>query len=209
MAGFGDVNSYRPIPVGVCTNATTSHGYSLLTSLDYNIYAFLTGCSDISCSQCNNAITLSLDVCAPDAKNTSYSYLLTGEQCWLAQTNPATITTGSVSMIFTNDTEVCLNSTNFDVVNFGILTSNNPVCVPVGNNGYAVLLTYNSNGTYSGGVQCNLNCSLCNDAFWSLPVDTCEVGSQAGTSFGVVTTSNLWTCYAPPVTMYLAHVFDP
>ena len=213
MSGFSDLNVYRPIPVGVCSNASSYHGYSLLTSLDYNIYAFLSGCSDSSCSQCFSALTLSLDVCAPDPMNSSYSYLLTNKQCWLAQTNPATIPSGSVSLVFAADTNVCLNSTNFDVINFGTILSGNSVCLTIGygyhNNGNNALLSYANNGTYSGGLLCNTGCTSCNISFWNLPPDTCEEGSVAETSFGVLTTANMWTCYAPPVTMYLAHVFDP
>ena len=213
MASSGDVNVINTISVGVCSNSSSYGGYTILIKLNYNIYAFITDCSDSSCSQCLDAFTLSINVCAPDPANSSYSYLLSNLTCWLAQTNPASITTGSVSMVYIPDSNNCYYSDLAGIVNFGSIEGGNSICIPMNIELFqflgSALLRYFINGTYSGGLYCNADCSSCNNTFWNLPPGTCEEGSQAGTGISVTSTSYLWTCYTPPMTMYLAHVFDP
>ena len=202
----GVQNSYRPIPVGVCSNVTFGT-YSLLTSQDYNIYALLYNCDDATCSQCAGDLLLSQDVCAPDPYNSSYGFLLTNNRCFLAQTNPATISSTSVSLIVANDTPSCFNSTHFDVLTFGTPLPLQINCLQFSYGLYSSLY-YATNGSYSAGYGCAAGCTGCQQYFYGVLPNTCNTQS-ATSSVAVATTTNLYTCYTPPVTMYLSWTSDP
>ena len=207
MINPGSVNNYRPVVLSQCTPFFNG-SYTLLTQTGLDSYALLWNCTDTSCSQCTSQLTIALGVCTSDPYNGSYSFLLTDDNCFLAETNPETIPSTSVSMIFFGDTNSCTNSSFFDVVTYGSVSST-PVCVPSAFGSY-IWLRQAGLGNYSGGHWCNQGCTYCNQTFTNVAMGSCFLDTVfANMSFSLTLTSSLTSCYEMPYTMYLSHINDP
>ena len=203
----GSTNSYRPILIGQCTNVYFGT-YTLLTAISIDSYALLWNCTDATCSQCSNALTLATDVCAPDELNIGYSFSLSPTRCFGSLTNKANISSTSITVVFANNTQDCANFTHVDLITFGTPTVGTPLCLQYTNSSYAQL-TLNANGTFTGGVWCNTGCSLCNQTFYGLAQNSCMAGSLGVSSVIILPTSALLTCYSSPQTYYLSFLNDP
>ena len=204
VASPGQGNSYRPIVLNQCTNLF-ANVYALLITTGYNSYDLLYGCSDASCSQCPSQLTIAEDICTPDPNNSTYSFILSNSHCLNGETNPATIPSTSVSLIFNSNSTVCQNVPHVDTLTFGSVTSTR-TCMPFAYGFYAWMQSNGKN--YNGGVWCNSSCGACNQTFTNVPLATCTIGSLYNTSFIVQLTSALSTCYTMPTYMYLSHVND-
>ena len=203
MSEIGDTNSFRPVVLGVCQQVFFG-SYNLLTSTGYNSYALQWNCSDSTCSVCSPPLTIALGVCSNTVFGGNRSFLLTQTRCQGALTNPASAATTSVTLLWRNGTQSCINASNANVVTFGTIGSI-MTCLPFSFRSYAGLVL-NNDGSYSGGLFCNAGCTSCQQPLTSIQLNHCIANSSVNSSTNIQLTSTLNTCYTPPLELYLSHV---
>ena len=198
LSQSGEYNSFRPLTVGVCTDAYFG-SYSLLTAASgVNNYLLNFGCSDATCLSCRVAVNMTTGVCASQRRGTT-SYVLTTTRCQGALTNPTAAPANSITLLWRNNTLSCINATLADVITFGVVGASLN-CLPFANGWYAGLMQ-NIDGTYSGGVYCESTCTSCQQTLSSLALNACLPNVTANSSTDIQPTSSLTTCYvAPPTT---------
>ena len=203
---FGDTNAFRPMTVGLCTNAYFGT-YSLVTSIGNNIYGLQFNCTDATCSVCNPPIFANLGVCVSYASlGTNFSFVITNSRCQAALTPPSIVPSNSVSVLWRNNTLSCINASYADVLTFGAVNTS-LLCIPY-ENGYYAGLQLNANGTYSGGLWCSAGCTNCAQTISSLALNTCAANGTSGASVNVQLTSTISTCYVTPPVVFLSVLND-
>ena len=201
LSAPGEANSFRPLTVGVCSNPFVT-SYTLVMPTGYNSYTIQVNCTDSTCTQCSPPVTVALNVC--NAPSPYFSYVLTSSRCQGAVTNPALASNTSITVLWRNNTLSCINATHANVQTFGTVSAS-LICLPFAYGTYAGL-KLNSNGTYSGGVWCNLGCTSCTQPIYGLSLNSCLSNSVTNASINIQYTSTLNTCYVPPQTVFLSYL---
>ena len=203
---MGESNSLRPATSGVCTSPFAG-SFFMLTSLGGGVYTLNFNCTDITCTSCFPAFNVTLGLCIPDPTSSNHSFYLSASPCVGALTNPAVPSLTSLSVVWSNNSASCSTPTHGEVVTYGSV-STSVVCVPYLYNTSYTWVQQLANGNYSGGLFCNAGCTGCNITYTNVALRTCNSNAATGSSFSIVPTGRLPTCYTMPTTLFLSHVHE-
>ena len=193
MSSAGLSNSFRPLVVDQCSNAFPGF-YSLLTSVSASNFSLQFNCSDRSCSVCNPPVFMGLGTCTADTFNSSHSTVLSSNVCQGALSNFGSVSSSSISLVWSNGSTTCTNGTQTEIMTFGSV-SGQATCQSF-SFFYASIQV--SGGVYSGSLWCQAGCTNCQQTFGGVSLGGCVSNSTAGTSVSVVKTTGLTSCSAQP-----------
>ena len=202
MGESGDVNTMYTFTIGQCTNVNFGY-YSKVVPLGFNSYTLLSNCTDATCSSCIPVGNLALNLCNKIYNNTM-AILATITPCQAAWSNPAQVANNSISLLWHNSTLTCTGDTLTSIVTFGSV-STSKTCIATAASGVYASIQLNSDGTYSAGYACNVNCMFCAVSIASTQLNVCNASPLTGSSISIQSTVTLPTCYQPTQQLFLSY----